>query len=165
MAARPAGCGNAGRPPDAGGEPASSSQSQLQFGAKLGHGLMLGHGISAPGDRRQVNKATDGEFFPFTLTDANIAEAELRLSQDTGTCLSAGAPRHRSTILLADPAFAAAINAIAFVKNFQIWKKLANQHLCHRIIFLRVERISGAPRLSGRARDRRRARRYGRRQE
>ena len=137
----------------------------LQFGAKLGHGLMLGHGISAPGDRRQVNKATDGEFFPFTLTDANIAEAELRLSQDTGTCLSAGAPRHRSTILLADPAFAAAINAIAFVKNFQIWKKLTNQHLCHSIIFLRVERISGAPRLSGRARDRRRARRYGRRQE
>jgi len=100
---------------------------------------MLGHGISAPGDRRQVNKATDGEFFPFTLTDANIAEAELRLSQDTGTCLSAGAPRHRSTILLADPAFAAAINAIAFVKNFQIWKKLTNQHLCHRIIFASKE--------------------------
>jgi hypothetical protein len=58
MAARPAGSGNAGRPPDAGGAaPASSSQSQLQFGAKLGQGLMLGHGISAPGDRRQVNKA------------------------------------------------------------------------------------------------------------
>ena len=49
---------------------------------------MLGRGICAPGDRRQVNKArwvlTDGEFFPFTLTIADIAEAELRLTKDAG---------------------------------------------------------------------------------
>jgi hypothetical protein len=61
---------------------------------------MLGRGICAPGDRRQVNKArwvlTDGEFFPFTLTDADIAEAELRLTKDDGTWYPARVATSRS---------------------------------------------------------------------
>ena len=57
--------------------------------ARMSDSVVMVTPYPRPAIRGKVNKArwvlTDGAFFPFTLTDADIAEAELQLTKDDGT--------------------------------------------------------------------------------